>query len=213
VYGEIAAAEQQLKRAVDMHHNLHPGEVLDKEAALLLARLENQLGVILMRAQKYDEALDIQARSVADFEQLVGRLDIRTVEARKNLGFAYSKLQQPDKARAMFEQTLRDQRELYDGAHWQIAYTYGHLANLAVQAGDYEQALELWRQAESETRNAMGDDYFWIQSARYQQAKVLMMLDRKDEARVILRDIADMGDAAGANAERAVAMLEQYEEE
>lgn len=208
VYGDITEAEQQLERAMDMHHNLYPGEVLDKQSALLLARLENQLGVILMRAKKYEEALDIQARSVADFEKLAGRLDIRTVEARKNLGFAYSKLHRPEEARAAFEQTLLDQRELYDGAHWQVAFTYGHLANLANEAGNYEESLDLWRKAEQETRDAMGDDYYWIQSARYRQAQALMMLDRKPEARAILRDIVSMGDAAGKNAERAMAMLE-----
>lgn len=208
VYGDIAEAEQQLNRAVDIHHQLYPGEDLDKDSALLLGRLENQLGVILMRAQKYEEAFEVQTKCLADFERLVGRLDIRTVEARKNLGFAYSKLNQPEKARAMFEQTLHDQREIYDGAHWQIAFTYGHLANLASQAEDYEQALDLWRKAEVETRTAMGDDYYWIQSARYREAQALMMLDRKPEARVILRDIVAKGDAAGKNAERALAMLE-----
>lgn len=208
VYGDIAKAEQQLDRAMDIHHSLYPGETLDKQSAVLLARLENQLAVILMRAQKYEQALDIQAKSVADFEKLAGRLDTRTVEARKNLGFAYSKLNRPDEARAAFEQTLKDQRELYDGAHWQIAFTYGHLANLAGEDQDYEQALELWRKAEAETRTAMGDDYYWIQSARYRQAQALMMLERKSEARVILRDIVAMGDAAGKNAERAMAMLE-----
>lgn len=213
VYGDIQEAESELTRAIDIHRRLHPGDDLDTEPALLRARLDNQLGVILLRAKKYDEALDIQTRSLAGFEQQVGRLDTRTVEARKNLAFTYRMLRQPEAARTAFEQTLADERELYDGAHWQIAFTIGHMANLASDVKDYQRSLELWREAEVETRAAMGDDFYWVQSARLGQVRSLMQLDRKTEAREILLDIIAMESTSSEMAENARQLLERYEDD
>ncbi len=209
VYGDIGTAEALLKRAIGMHQSLYPDVRANEEEALRLAWLENSLSVILLRAKKYEEASDYQASSLAGFEEHAGRLDQRTLEARKNLGFMLRMLKRPDEALEVFEQTLRDERELYDGAHWQIAYTLGHMANLASDAKDYDRAIELWREAEEETRAAMGDDYYWVESARFGQARSMLLSGRLHEGRAILGEIATPGrdDAAARNAQ---AWLDRY---
>ena len=209
VYGDIAAAEDQIRRALDLQLALHPEGAAGSEERLRQADIEHQMAVVLLRAGKYEEAAGVLAGSLARFETEAGRLDVRTLDARKNLGFAYRMLLRPEEARAVFEETLSDERELYDGAHWQIAYTIGHIANLASDAKRYDEAVELWKEAEEETRAALGDDYIWIESARYGQGRCLVLGGRLEEGLPILQELVESG-RDRAMAERARSLLERY---
>jgi tetratricopeptide (TPR) repeat protein len=210
VYGDIASAEAQLQRASELQTGLYPDSLPAPEQPLRQALILNQLGVVLMRARRYAEAAPFLEQSLERYEQHAGRLDYRTLEVRKNLAYLYRMMKLPDQALELFEQTLQDERELYDGAHWQIAYTLGHLANMASDAKDYEKAIGLWEEAEAETRAAMGDDYYWLDSARIGRARSLMLLGRQDEGRLILSKIAESPNAQPATAQLARDLLARF---
>jgi serine/threonine-protein kinase len=210
VHGDLAAAEEQMRRALSLQSELYPRDLPAPDQPLRRALMLNQLGVVLMRTARYQDAALVQEESLTLHEQYAGAFDSRTLESRKNLGFVYRMLKRPDEAQRLLEQTLQDERELYDGAHWQIAYTLGHLANLASDAKDYARAITLWEEAEAETRAAMGDDYYWIDSARYGQARSMLLSDRQEEGHRILQEMIQSPDTEPSVVKMAQSLLERF---
>ncbi len=210
VHGDMVQAEAQMRRALELQSALYPQEPPDTEQALRRALILNQLGVVLMRAERFEEAMEVQQQSLATYEKFAGRLDSRTLEARKNLSYAHRMLLQPAEARRLLEVTLADERELYDGAHWQIAYTLGHLANLASDVKDYPESIRLWQEAETETRAAMGDDYYWINSARMGRARSMLRNNQVQEGRALLLEVINSPNADPAIVKRAGELLATF---
>jgi tetratricopeptide (TPR) repeat protein len=199
-----------MRRALSLQSELYPRDLPAPDQPLRRALMLNQLGVVLMRTARYQDAALVQEESLTLHEQYAGAFDSRTLESRKNLGFVYRMLKRPDEAQRLLEQTLQDERELYDGAHWQIAYTLGHLANLASDAKDYARAITLWEEAEAETRAAMGDDYYWIDSARYGQARSMLLSDRQEEGHRILQEMIQSPDTEPSVVKMAQSLLERF---
>ena len=212
VYGDLDTSEQQLRRALDLQTRLLPPATAPAEQMLQLAVLENQLGVVLMRAKRFEEAITYQQQSVAHYEQQAGLSDSRTLAASKNLAFAYRMTERTQEARSLFEQVLEQERTLYGAPHWQIAYSLGHLANLAADEKDYERALVLWQEAEEITRAAMGDDYYWLDNARIGRASVLLQLGRKEEGLAVLHEFLEAEEPNPPMVRRAQELLRQHGE-
>lgn len=104
---------------------------------------------------------------------------------------------QPDAAEAELRQVLAAHRILHDAPHRDIATTLGHLANLASDRGDYDGAVEIWREARSEAIAALGEDHPWITMLELPIARSLLLGGHREEGRRILQRLAALKDPGG----------------
>jgi len=209
VHGDIQVAEQRLRMAIEMHQALNPDLAVD--AALLAAQLDNQLAAILLRDRRFEEAEPILASSYAVQAAILGPLDQRTHEVRKNWAFVLRMLKRAEAAERELTALLEDERSLYQGPHIHIAYTLGHLANLASDRQDYEKAIQLWQQAEAEARAALGDQHPWVTTSQMGAARSMLLIGRREEGRAILQRIAAMTGRQDDTAELAEEVLQRYD--
>lgn len=207
-----AAAVARLSELLARHVAIHGAQTseLSENALVHRAAIQAQLGVSLLRAARYGEAQPLLESAVATQEQVHGVLDQRTMESRKNLAFSLRMLGRRPESTEQFERLLVAERALYQTAHWRIAYTLGHLANLASDDGNYVRAIELWQASETEMRDAAGDDHPWVLRSQMSAARSMFLGPDPERGRQILESFAARTDLIDDTAEIAAEILERY---
>jgi len=207
--GNIAEAETHLAEA--LRHLEARGEPDDAKVWLQRSELEAQLATVLLRDRRFDEALPLLRRALDRHLQQFGETDQRTLAVRTNLAYALRMSKQPDAAEAELRQVLAAHRILHDAPHRDIATTLGHLANLASDRGDYDGAVEIWREARSEAIAALGEDHPWITMLELPIARSLLLGGHREEGRRILQRLAALKDREDSLADQAAAALAKYD--
>jgi non-specific serine/threonine protein kinase/serine/threonine-protein kinase len=117
----------------------------------------NNLGYVLMRLDRYTEAIEPFERAIPYTEgtNAIGQHS-RVVS---NLAAVHQVLGNIDEARKLNEQALELKREWFDPGHSEIAYSLNNLGWLAREQGDYEYAIELYEEAVEVFISALGEDH------------------------------------------------------
>jgi tetratricopeptide (TPR) repeat protein len=195
--GEQESAEARLREALAIEDVLTHA---DREAARAAlsggdSQFDNrtdilkQLGLILLRQQRAEEAEPLLAEGLRMLRDLHGDEHPYTLEAKLNHAAALRVLGRLEEARDQLQAVLAAQRRLHDAPNRMIAMTLGTLANVASSLQRLEEAAELWGEAEREAVAALGESHPWIGSARLAKARALHAAQRTSEAVVVLRKL------------------------
>jgi len=217
--GDQASAEARLREALSIEEALTDAD--RAAAAALLKRsdpafdnrtdIRKQLGLILLRQQRAEEAEPLLAEGMQMLRELHGDAHPYTLEAKLNHAAALRALGRLDEAREQLEKVLAGQRNLHSAPNRMIAMTLGTLANVAGAMQQHAQAVALWDEAEQEARAAMGESHPWIGSARLAKARALRAAGRIDEAVHVLRQLAALEGRTDDLPARAATLLGEIE--
>ncbi|MGQ0799637.1 MAG: protein kinase domain-containing protein [Pseudomarimonas sp.] len=217
--GDQVSAEARLREALLIEDALTEA---DRAAARDLlgagdAQFDNrtdilkQLGLILLRQQRAEEAEPLLAEGLRMLRELHGSEHPYTLEAMLNHAAALRVLGRLEEARVQLEAVLAGQRRLHDTPNRMIAMTLGTLANVAGSMHKLEQAVSLWEAAEKEAVAAMGETHPWIGSARLAKARALQAAGRSADAVLVLRQLALLEGRSDDLPARAATLLTEIE--
>ncbi len=217
--GDHASAEARLREALAIEESLTDADRLAEQD--LIERAEpgfdnridilKDLGMLMMRQQRADEAEPLLAEGERMLRQLYGDEHPRSLEAMLNHAAALRAVGRLDEAQSKLEIILAGQRKLYAGPHRMVAITLGTLANVATSMQRFEQAAALWSEAEGEAVAALGENHPWIASVRLARARALHGAGNEVEASRLLRALAALEGRDDDLPSRAAALLKEID--
>ncbi len=171
----------------------------------LLAGLNNQARV-LQRRGEHAAALSIYERLVPEMEAAFGPEHVNTLGVRRNRATALIALDRFDEGRRELEEVLAGLRSSLSEDHPLVAASRLDLASAFIGLGDLDRGEALIRSAiasfaKIHPDQAMHQD---LRGARFRLARLLIDMDREEEAEAILRALVAGSDDRVAPFDRGV---------
>jgi len=173
--GNYDTAIQGYTKIIALFNNTTPW---DTRATIL-----NDYAVILLELERYDEALELQ-QTVLDLwvENDPSRPEVAVIQ--NNLAQTYHGLEDYDRAEENYRTALSKLREFFpDGLHPDISSTINNLGVLLRDQGNYEEAINYYREALDIRRATLGEYHPNTAFSHLNLSRILLDLDRVDEAR------------------------------
>ena len=146
-------------------------------------------GVTLSYAKEHEAALAQLERSLALHRQAQGDENIDVAVALDGMGRALRALDRLDEALARHEEALSIWRKELGNEHVDVAISVMNIGYTLAGAGRIEQALARFQEADAITLKAVGNEHPNTIYSGNAIAKMLLMLERPDEARTPLEQL------------------------
>jgi len=219
--GEYAAAEPQLRRALELHRAARGTP--DQEAA----RLTNRLALLYWRQGRLDEAEPLEREAYDVSRQLLGANHPDVLSYEGNLATLLKARGRYTEAEPIYERNIESKQRVLGAEHPETLDTMGNFANSLQETGRFAKAeslhrkvLEIRRRVQGEKApstisemNNLGNDI--ASQGRFDEARALM--DRTLQLKIELygeahpstlnsvANLADLEDSVG-NSEKAEAL-------
>lgn len=177
--GQLDRAETLLRRALAIAESTPLNQVNAENSSEILS----DLGGILHRRQRFDEAEPLFERSLALTRARHGEGHPFTLTIRRNRAANLRQLGNPELAYAEFQAVWSAERALHPGAHRKLVVTLGHLGRTATDLGHHEQAQAYWQQAVDMAIAALGAEHPWVGHSRLGLAEALLADGQSGAAR------------------------------
>jgi serine/threonine protein kinase/tetratricopeptide (TPR) repeat protein len=178
--GEYAAAEKQLKRALELRRKALGDEHQDT------ARMMNQLGVLNWQQGRLDQAEPLERRAHEIGQRLLGQDHPDTLSYQMNLASVLRAKGHYNEVEPLYARNLEAKRRVLGDEHPDTLDMMGNFANFFQETGRYEKAeilhrreLDIRRRIQGEkapgtvsTMNNLGNDLAAL--GRYEEAVPLM---------------------------------------
>ncbi len=136
-------------------------ELRDKHVPGTPAALESldQLAQIKRLMARYDEALPLYQRALANKESTFGERHAQVAVALNNVADVYRLSGEYEMALPLYQRALNINREKLGNQHPDFATTLNNLAGLYESTGEYKQALELYQEALKVNERIHGENH------------------------------------------------------
>ncbi|GMV28193.1 MAG: hypothetical protein AMXMBFR59_03180 [Rhodanobacteraceae bacterium] len=149
--GDIAGAERSLRDALAL------SSAAQGPTHTHTARIQHDLGVILLQRGATAEAAELLATAEATRRQLLGENHPDYAQTVFNLGVAKQRLGDASAAKSLYERALATQRASLGPDHPDVTGSLNSLAVLAWTQGDVEQATARMTEALATARRSQGE--------------------------------------------------------
>jgi len=150
--GKLDESRRSLKEAIAIYRHL-----LGKEHPRV-SKVLNGLGSLDMRQGQRADAIAHFAESLRIREAALGTHEL-TGRAHTNLGNAYLRADQPQRARPHLERAVVVLTDTVGADDWAVALPLGLLGDLHFEAGRYEEATAVYRRALAIDEGSLGPDH------------------------------------------------------
>ncbi len=179
--GELAKAEDILRRAVQLEEHLKP------RRKLALATSMNHLAMTFWRQYKYDEAEKLLREALALHRELLPSDQFRYVTTLNNLASVLNSRMQFSAAEILLREAVEIQRKLPPNENEHPALSYYNLAAVLEHTRKYEEAEMLAREALALQEKLYGSESFPTAATLNCLARVLQTRGKFDEAEAHFR--------------------------
>ncbi len=179
--GEYAAAEPQVKRALELRRGALGNE---HEATV---RMMSMLGLIHWRQGRLDEAAPLFQNAVEISRRVLGPDHTTTLIYEMNLANVHRAKGRYQEAEPLYAHLVETQPRVRGEEHVDTLNTMGNFANLLQETGRYEQAEALRRRELEIRRRVQGDKAPGTVSTMNNLANDLALLGRYDEAEPLMQ--------------------------
>jgi len=184
--GNLAAAEEQLHRAVEILERLHPnGHESLAFAYNKLARTHQDRG-------DFDEAEALFRRALTMRRRLFGDEHPEVAVLLNNLGMLLNTRGRTADAEPMLRQALAIRRSAYGDDHTDVANSLNNLAVLKSNLGETAEAEALYRESLSIDRKLRGDLHPHVATTMTNLALAIADRGELDEAERLLREALEL---------------------
>jgi serine/threonine-protein kinase len=136
--GRLAQAQGVLEQALELEESFDEDDIL-------LAKIENDLGVLHWDRRELDAAAGMFERSLRHKQRIYGDDHPQTLSSLGNLAGVNMSRGDHQGAEAAWQRSLESLARVHDAPHPDIAYTWGMLASSHYMRNDFTGALELVR--------------------------------------------------------------------
>lgn len=150
------------------------------------AQTLNNLGLLRQSQGRFEEAEDLQRRSLAMRIAVVGKDNQEVATSYNNLGSLCASMGRPDEAETLYRTCLEMRLGLLGSEHWRVANTEISLAQLLTDRGELTEAETLAVHALNATETALGAAHTQMGRALTCLGRIRAAQDRIDEARSLL---------------------------
>lgn len=193
--GRLDEAEVALRQALEIYEAVYAGAPHPRVAAA-----QNNLGMVLLRGESYEEAEPHIARARDLAGELFGHNDPRFAIATANLGRVLIPLARHVEAERLLREALEIRRSLLGAEHRTVGATLSLLAELRLAQGRPEEALQFADDALALYRRVGHEDPHALLEVSARRVRALVLLGRPEEAGAAFAKALVLGDAAGADA-------------
>lgn len=130
----------------------------------------------------FEEAADLLQAAIDDFEALHGSDHPDVLKAQVTLASTYRRSGDLEKAKALYRETLDQQRDILPEGHARIAWTLHGIGHTFSSQGEPEEALPYFEEALDIIRSNMPSESPLLATARVAVAQTLADLERYEEA-------------------------------
>lgn len=178
--GDIAAAEPQLRRVVDIVRT--DLRATPRELSMALTNL----AAVLTDKRAFEEAVPLFREALELRQKRLGPDDPLTIDSRNRLAMVLALMGDHASAEQIFQQTLVQRRNLYGKEHERVADALANIASIRRETGDYSGAEALERETLAMRRKLLGENHPWVGESMNNLAVVLMDVAEYDEAESLL---------------------------
>ncbi|MGX1973578.1 tetratricopeptide repeat protein [Streptomyces kronopolitis] len=157
----------------------------------------NNLAVSYRAVGRFEEALGLRERVLADYERVLGSDHPATFDARNNLGGSYGDVGRFEEAVDLGERVLADRERVLGSDHPTTLSTRHNLAVSYRDVGRFEEALDLGERVLADYERVLGSDHPTTLSTRHNLASSYRDVGRFEEA-------VDLGERVLADRERVL---------
>ncbi len=188
--GNIEEADVHFREAIAIHRTARDDRERLGQALSGLSALERDRGHYEAAEALQREALEsmIAARGTAP--------DSSIARCRTDLGTLLRRQGDDAGAKALYDQALATQRQLYPDGHPAIAVTLTHLASVATRQGNYEEADALYEEALGLRLRLLGDGHPLVANTLSNRAILANDLGQLDRAEELYRQALAIQEAA-----------------
>jgi tetratricopeptide (TPR) repeat protein len=177
--GDFAAAESNYTQALRVQSRL--------PRSIATAQTYNNLGLLKQAIGKYDEALDLQRKSLDMRLALLGINDPEVATSYNNLGALCMSMGDFTAAEDYYRRALAMRLRLLSPGHWRVASTQINLARTLLERHELAEADQLATAALASARVALGDSHTLVGRAVFCLALVRQEQGRAGEAEQLFR--------------------------
>jgi serine/threonine protein kinase/lipopolysaccharide biosynthesis regulator YciM len=181
--------EQLAQRLREAAENLNAEAIGDP---LTLARLQQPLGVTLIKLGHYRDAIDLLEKVRATREERLGPDHADTLLTMLHLTDAYLRDNQPAKAVPLAEQTLQWRTATLGPEHEDTVESITNLARAYESAGRSDKALPLYEQALEIRKTTLGLDHVSTATAMSNLAQAYHLVRNMDKALPLLEQALEI---------------------
>lgn len=186
-YAVIHYFLNRLEDAVPLYERLlETGAPAFGESHPVIARSRNNFGAVLTKLERWDEALEQFEAARTGYEESLGPHHPETLKTLGHMARIHRSAGDFEQAEALALECLEGNRATFGVEHPGTASAQSVLAGIYRDSGRQEEAEVLFADSAKRLADALGAEHPFTRVTELNHAEVLILLDRKDEARGIL---------------------------
>jgi CHAT domain-containing protein/tetratricopeptide (TPR) repeat protein len=135
------------------------GLTADRRRQVRQAAIEHSAAFVLYREGKYRDALNLEAKSLAVRQQLLGEEHPDTALSLNNLAASYKSLGEHAKAEPLYRQSLEIRKRVLGEEHPETVHSLNNLGGLYQAMADYAKAEPLYRRSLEIRKRVLGEEH------------------------------------------------------